>query len=103
MRAAEHVRENTAPGGIDPAWQAEAIIRNFVQARSGHDAANLRLLAEHEQVGQHIEVLTTPELSGRAETTLHFIENQEHIVFVADAPQRAQPFTAEMIVSTFAL
>ena len=34
---------------------------------------------------------------------LHFVENEEHLVLVADLAQRPQPFAAEMIVAAFAL
>ena len=34
---------------------------------------------------------------------LHFVENEEHFVLVANAAKRLQPFAAEMIVAAFAL
>ena len=45
----------------------------------------------------------TPHLAGGAKTGLHFVENQEHLVLVADFAQLLQPFFAKMIIAAFAL
>ncbi len=48
-------------------------------------------------------MFAAPISAGGAHAALHFVENQEHFVLVADAAERSQPFAAEMIVATFAL
>src|SRR5256885_2423911 len=47
---ADHVCKIAAPGGIDPARQAEAVFGHFIEARPGHNAANLRLFAKRDKV-----------------------------------------------------
>ena len=41
--------------------------------------------------------------AGRAHPALHLVENEKHLVLVANPAERAQPFAAEMIVAAFAL
>ena len=48
-------------------------------------------------------MFAAPILTGGSAAALHFVENQQHLVLVADAAQRLEPFLAEMIVAAFAL
>jgi len=91
------------PRGVNAAWLPEAVFGHFIQAWPGHDATDLRLFAEGEQVRQYIEVLTAPVAASCAHAALHFIENQEQIVLVANIPQSLEPFGAKMIIAPFAL
>src|SRR5205807_1205214 len=51
----------------------------------------------------HVEMLATPDTASRAKTALNLVENQEHLIFIANFPQLPQPFAAEMIIAAFAL
>ena len=81
----------------------KAVVLHLIESRPGHDAADLRLFPERHQVGHNAEMLAAPVAAGRAHPALHFVENEEHFVLVADPAQRLQPFAAEMIVAAFAL
>ncbi len=81
----------------------KAIVLHLIEPRPGHHATDLRLFPERHQVGQHAEMLAAPVAAGRSHAALHFVENEQHFVLVADAAQRLQPFAAEMIVAAFAL
>jgi len=48
-------------------------------------------------------MLAAPVATGRTHAALHFVENEKHLVFIANATQRLEPFTAKMIVAAFAL
>ena len=48
-------------------------------------------------------MFAAPVASGDAHAALHFVENQQDIVLVANFPQLLQPFAAEMVVSAFTL
>src|SRR5437016_7298703 len=48
-------------------------------------------------------MFATPVTAGGAHAALHFVENQQDIVFVGNISQLLQPFTAKMIVASFAL
>src|SRR6266480_4472733 len=48
-------------------------------------------------------MFAAPIAAGRAHPALHFIEDEEDFIFVADAPKRLQPFTAKMVIPALAL
>ena len=48
-------------------------------------------------------MFTAPVATRRTHAALHFVEDEEDIVFVANFSQFLQPFAAEMIVTAFAL
>ena len=48
-------------------------------------------------------MLAAPGAAGRAHAGLHFVENEKHLVLVADFAQLLQPFAAEMIIAALAL
>src|SRR5438046_5703948 len=48
-------------------------------------------------------MFAAPIAAGRAHPALHFIEDKEDVIFVADAPKRLQPFTAKMVIAAFTL
>src|SRR5436190_1785454 len=48
-------------------------------------------------------MFAAPGAPGRAHPALHFIEDEEDFIFVADAPKRLQPFTAKMVIPALAL
>ena len=72
MGGADIVGEIAAPGRADAAGEAEAVVFDFVQARPGHDAADLGFLAEDQQVGQHVEMLAAPVPAGNAHASIGF-------------------------------
>src|SRR5439155_700350 len=67
------------------------------------EAANLRLLAEAEDVGLHAKMLEAPHSSGEPDAGLHFIEDQQHVVFVAELPHGPEELGAEMVVAALSL
>ena len=103
MGGADIVGEVAAPGRADAAGEAEAVVLDLVQARPGHDAADLGFLAEDQQVGQHVEMLAAPVPAGNAHAALDFVEDEQEVVLVANPPQRAQELAAEMVVAALAL
>ena len=48
-------------------------------------------------------MFAAPVATRCAHAALHFVENEKHVVFVANLSQPLQPFTAEMIITAFAL
>ena len=48
-------------------------------------------------------MFAAPVAAGGAHAALHFVENQQDIVFVGNFSQLLQPFTPEMVVAAFAL
>ncbi len=83
---ADHVDQVAAPRGVDPARRAEDVIVDLVQLLSGEDAADLRLLAERDDIRLDAERLVGPELAGDADAALHFVKDQERVVFVREVP-----------------
>src|SRR5664279_2037428 len=48
-------------------------------------------------------MFAAPVAASGSHAALHFVENQKHLVLVADPSQSLKPFAAEMIVAPFAL
>src|SRR5882724_11248065 len=48
-------------------------------------------------------MFAAPIATGRAHPALHFIEDEEDFVFVANLSQRLQPFAPEMVIAALAL
>src|SRR5688572_23792995 len=48
-------------------------------------------------------MLATPGLASDPHTALHFVEDEQDVILVADAAQDAEPLRAKVIVATFAL
>ena len=48
-------------------------------------------------------MLATPVAAGCSHAALDFVEDKKHLVLVADAAQRLEPFAPKMIVAAFAL
>src|SRR5215471_2809004 len=48
-------------------------------------------------------MFAAPIAAGGAHAALHFIENQQDIVFIRNLSKFLQPFTAEMVVAPLAL
>src|SRR5438105_15063861 len=48
-------------------------------------------------------MLATPVATGCSHAALDFVEDKKHLVLVADAAKRLEPFAAKMIVAAFAL
>src|SRR5205823_1360979 len=69
----------------------------------GYEAANLRLLAEAEDVGLHAKMLEAPHSSGEPDAGLHFIEDQQHVVFITELPHSPEELGAEMVVAALSL
>ena len=57
---------------------------DLVDARTGGDAADLRLLAEGEDVGLDAEVLEAPTFAGDADAGLHLVEDEQELVLVGE-------------------
>src|SRR6266436_8697494 len=48
-------------------------------------------------------MFATPVPAGRPDPGLDFVKDQENVMLITEAPQSAQPFPSEMIISAFAL
>src|SRR5437867_10819538 len=100
MRRADIVCEVAAPGRINPARQAKAIVFDFIHSRSGHHSTDLGLFAKREQVGQNAKMFAAPIPAGDTHAALYLIENKENVVLIAYPPQVSQEFVPEMIISS---
>ena len=68
----------------------EDVVRHLVDARPGHDAADLRLLAEGDDVRLDADVLDGPHRAGRAHAGLHLVEDEQELVLVGEPAQLAR-------------
>ena len=85
---ADHVGEAAAPGGVDAAAGAEDVVRDLVDPAAGHDAADLGLLAEGDDVGDDAELLVGPGGAGEARAGLHLVEDEQRVELVAERAAR---------------
>ena len=83
--------------------EAKTIIFYFIKTRAGHDAADLGLFAKHQQIRENTRMQTAPVFAGDAHAALHFVKNQQYVVFIAQAAQQFKKFGTEMPVPAFAL
>src|SRR5436190_19300814 len=103
MSRANVISKVTAPGRADPARQSETVVFYLVQAWARHDTADLGLFAKNQQVGPHVKMLTTPIPSRDSHTALHFIEDEQEVVLVAETAQGLQKLASKMVVTALAL
>ena len=68
----------------------EDVVGHLVDAAAGHDAADLRLLAERDDVGLHAELLVGPGRAGQAAAGLHLVEDEQRVVLAAQRLHRLQ-------------
>src|SRR6266516_1268751 len=76
------------------------VVFDFVDTRTCHHAADLRLFPKCEQIGLNIEMFAAPIATSHPHAALHFVENEKDIVLVAHRSQLSEPFLAEMIVAS---
>ena len=81
----------------------EDVVGELEDAVVRGEAAHLRLLAEAEQVRLDAEVLEGPHLAGDADAGLHLVEDEQHLVLVAELADGAEELGAEVVVAAFAL
>src|SRR6266516_6895989 len=79
------------------------VVFDFVDTRTCHHAADLRLFPKCEQIGLNIEMFAAPIATSHPHAALHFVENEKDVVLVANRSQLSEPFPAEMIVASLAL
>src|SRR5438132_11051015 len=99
MRRTHHVGKITAPGRVQPTRQTKGVVLYFIETRTGHYAADLRLLAEGHDVGQHIKVFARPIPAGWAHAEMYFIKDEENVDFDDIVHECFQPFPAKMIIA----
>src|SRR5437762_13448710 len=87
MSRAYHICEISAPSRVQPAGYAKRIVFHFIDARSGHHPAHLSLLPKRQQIGQNIEMFAAPITTRRTHAALHFVEDEQNVVFVANFSQ----------------
>ena len=102
-RAAHHVDEGAAPGGVDAGGDGEDVVGHLVDPAAGHDAADLGLLAEGDDVGLDAELLVGPGGAGQAAAGLHLVEDEQRVVLVAQRLHRLQELRPEVVVAALAL
>ena len=100
---AHHVGERAAPGGVDARADGEDVVGHLVDAPAGHDAADLRLLAERDDVGLHAELLEGPGRAGEAAAGLHLVEDEQRVVLEAQRLHGLQELGPEVVVAALAL
>ena len=101
--AAHHVHEVAAPGRVDAAGLDEHVVGDLIDAGIGIDAADLRLLAETDDIGLDVVMLPEPGLARTVKTRLDFIEDQHGVFFVGELAKPGEKLGAEVIVATLAL
>src|SRR5450830_766763 len=97
-----HVHEIAAPGRVDPGGDLEDGI-DVVDAIVDGDPADLRLLAEDEDVRDDAGLLEGPHRAGHPHARLHLVADQEKLVFVGEAPEAAEELGPEVVVAPLAL
>jgi hypothetical protein len=81
----------------------EDVVLHVVDAPRDHDAADLGLLPEGEDVGLDTEVFVGPQLAGDPHAGLHLVENEQEFILVRELTQLVEELLAEVIVPAFAL
>src|SRR2546423_1847427 len=81
-----------ASSGVQAAGYAKGVVFDFVETRSGHHAADLRLLSKRQQIGNNVEMFAAPIATSRAHAALHLVENEKDVVLVANRSQLSEPF-----------
>src|SRR6266545_4089109 len=81
----------------------KCLVCDFIETRTGHHPADLRLFPKREQIWHDTKMFAAPVATGCAHAALHLVEDQKDIGFVANLSQFLQPFAAEMIIAAFAL
>ena len=81
----------------------EDVAGHLVDPAAGHDAADLRLLAEGDDVGRDAELLIGPGGAGHADAGLHLVHHEQRVELAAQHLHRLQELGAEVIVAALAL
>ena len=102
---ADHIGQIAAEGGVNAARFLKYVVLNLVKPRAGQHPADLRLFAKGDDIraGLFAEQLMRPELAGNADAGLHFIVDQQQVLFIAQLPQLPGKFGPDVVVAPFAL
>ena len=103
LPAADHVDEVAAPRRVDAGGDLEDVVGDVVDAVVGGEAADLRLLAEGEQVGLDAHLLPAPHRAGQSDARLDLVEDQQELVLVGERAQALEELGAEVVVAALAL
>src|SRR5450759_3908017 len=101
-RAPDHVHEVSAPGRIDARGDLEDVV-HAVDAAVRREAADLRLLAEDEEVRLDAELLPAPHREGLNDAGMHLVENEEELELVGERAQAPEELRPEVVVAPFPL
>src|ERR1035437_10374884 len=97
--AAHHVDEVPAPCRIEPRGDREDVLLLPENPVVRGEAADLRLLSEGEEIGCDAEALKGPHRAGETHAGLHLVEDEQHLVLVAECAHLREDFGAEMVVA----
>ena len=101
---ADHVDQTAAPGGVDPTGDGEHVVGHLVDPAAGHDAAELGLLGEGDDVGLDAQLLVGPRRAGGADPGLHLVEDEQRVVIMHElAASAAKNSGADVVVAALAL
>ena len=76
---------------------------DLVDPTAGHDAAELHLLGERDDVGLQAELLVGPGRAGEAHPGLHLVEHEQRVVGVAHLLHRPQELRPHVVVPALTL
>ena len=99
----DHVDEVAAPGRVDAGGDREDVLLLVEDPLVRREAADLHLLPEGEEVGHDADRLEAPHPPGEADAGLDLVEDEEHLVLVAELPERGEELGAEVVVASLAL
>src|SRR5689334_22479194 len=80
----------------------EYIFGNFIDSFSCKYSANLCLFAEGNNIRLHV-MLVSPPFTCHTYTGLHFIKNEEYLIFIAYPSQLFEELNPEMVIAAFTL
>ena len=98
-----HVGQPAAPRRVDPRAHGEDVVGHLVHPPARHDPADLRLLAERDDVRREPELLVGPRRPGEAAPGLHLVDDEQRVVAVAELLQRLEERGPEVVVAALAL
>ena len=81
----------------------EHVVRHFIDPAAGHDAADLGLLGERDDIGLDAQLLVRPRGSGGADSGLHLVQDEERIVGVHQPEHGLQELRSHVVVAALAL
>ena len=98
-----HIYEVATPRRVDACRFGEYVVSHLVDPGPGKNPAHLGFLAEAKDVRLEPKVLIGPHFPRDADARLHFIDDEQKLVFVGELAKRVKKLRTKMIVAALAL